>query len=168
MSTVTGQDLRKAKRALSVVAGALFWAWLLLAVCMPAIRHAKELTDAQSWPAAEATILATGVQDLCSRNGAHSFTVQYGYDVDARHFLGDRFAMFAANCYPDAQIAALRNQLRAGAKVPVRFNPRSPGESALSVDGDLALARSQAFAATLFFVVYSALAVACYRFVRLR
>ena len=162
------QDVRKAKFALSAVAGALFWAWLLLAICVPGILHAMDLSEAQSWPAAEATIVQSGAQEICSRNGAHSFNVQYGYDVDAHHFGGGQFEMFAANCYPDSQIDALQKKFPPGAKVQVRFNPRSPGESAISVDGDLALARSQALAGTILFVIYSALAVACYRFVRLR
>lgn len=165
---VNRQDLRKAKFALSAVAGALFWVWLLLAICVPGLFRAMDLTDAQTWPATAATVVAARAEEPCSRNGAHTFRVQYGYELAGRAFHGDQFEMFAPNCYPDDRIAELVRQFPAGSSVQIRYNPRSPGESAISVDGDLALARSQAMAGTVFFVVYSALALACLRFMQVR
>lgn len=167
-AAMTGQDVRKAKFALSAVAGALFGAWLLLAICVPSVLRAIDLTDAATWPATGATILAASPGELCSRNGAHALRVQYRYEVAGHAHTGDGFERFAANCYPDARIDELVRGFAAGSAVPVRFNPRSPGESAISVDGDLALARSQAMAGTVFFVVYAALALACFRFVQVR
>jgi len=168
ISATNGQDVRNAKFALSAVAGALFGAWLLIAICVPGVLRAVNLTDAQVWPATEATIVASGADDLCSRSGAHSLRLQYAYEVAGHHFDGSRFELFEANCYPDSRIDELVKRFPAGAPVQIRFNPKSPGQSAVSVDGDLALARSQALAGTVFFVVYSALAVACFLFVRVR
>lgn len=167
-AAMTGQDVRRAKFALSAVAGALFGAWLLLGICVPAVLRAIDLTDAVSWPAASATIVAAGPGELCSRNGAHSLRVRYRYEVDGRPYTGDAFERFTANCYPDARIDELVRGFAAGSGVQVRFNPKSPGESAISVEGDLALARSQATAGTVFFVVYAALALACFRFIQVR
>lgn len=167
-AAMTGQDVRKAKFALSAVAGFLFGAWLLLAICVPAVLRAIDLTDASTWPSAQATIVAASPGELCSRNGVHALRVRYGYEVDGRPYTGEVFEMFAANCYPDRRIDELVRGFAPGARVAVRFNPRSPGESAISVDGDTALARSQAMAATVFFIVYSALALACFRFLQVR
>jgi hypothetical protein len=165
---VNGQDVRKAKFALSAVAGVLFWAWLLLAICVPGVLRASKLTDAQAWPVTEATIIAAGADELCSRNAAHALRLQYDYTVAGRHFRGSQFEMFGANCYPDGRIAELVRQFPPGTPVQIRYDPGSPDESAISVDGDLGLARSQAMAGTVFFVVYSALAFACLRFVQMR
>jgi len=167
-AAINGQDVRKAKFALSAVAGVLFGAWLLIAICVPGVLRAVNLTDAQAWPSTEATIVASGAGELCSRSGAHSLRLQYSYEVAGRHFDGGLFEMFEANCYPDGRIGELVKKFPAGARVQVRYKPNSPGESAITVDGDLALARSQALAGTVFFVVYAALALACLLFVRLR
>jgi len=167
-AAMTGQDVRKAKFALSAVAGVLFGAWLLLAICIPSVLRAIDLTDAANWPGTRATIVAAGPGELCSRNGAHALKVRYRYEVDGNAYTGDVFEMFGANCYPDARIDELVRGFSAGTSVAIRYNPKSRGESAISVDGDVALARSQAMAGTAFFVVYSALALACFRFVQVR
>ena len=167
-AAMTGQDVRKAKFALSAVAGALFGAWLLLAICVPSVLRAIDLTDAATWPSTQATIEAASPGELCSRNGAHALSVRYRYEVDGHPYTGDVFEMFAANCHPDRRIDELVRGFAAGTGVTVRYNPRSPDESAISVDGDVALARSQAMAGTVFFIVYSALTLACFRFVQVR
>ena len=113
----------------------------MLALIVISLREAAAM---KRWPAAKGRVLSSKVEEYRADAGSSSFggprgrmtlyrpVVVYEYEVDGKHFRGDRIAQSPGMNRGVADFAAKAVQRYAvGSAVDVRFNPKRPGECVL-------------------------------------